>query len=182
MKLFLPLLYLFLLANPNTSQAQDTDGGAKDSSGKNVGFEGGIFLGNLLPDQITGVSEITGLGGARAGYRLGPGTFAEAAFATGNGDGVEWKNFDLDVRMDIPVETLVVIADIGPDVTYYKGNGTSRRMIFGVHVGGGIQTMIGCMTWFRADMKFAASPGTSLFISFGFVFRFPGGGSGGGGA
>lgn len=155
--------------------------GEKDTSGKNIGLEAGFQVGNLLPNQIGGVTEIIGMGGVRAGYRLGTSTFGEGGFTTGNGSGVEWKNFEMSIRMEAPIEHLVAIAYIGPDLTYYHGVGDSNRVIFGGHVGGGLQAQLGGATWFRADMKFAASPGTSLYISAGLMFRLPGGGGGGGG-
>jgi hypothetical protein len=161
--------------------AQEDGDDKKDLSGANVGTEFGVFIGNILPNQIDGVSEITGLGGARFGYGLGGLSFVEGAFTTGNGNGVEWKNVELSIRMDIPVENLVGIAYIGPDLTYYKPAGSdSNKIVFGAHAGGGVQTLVGRTTWFRFDMKFGVSPGTSLYIGVGFVFRFPGGGVGGG--
>lgn len=157
--------------------AQEDDERGKDLIGANVGTEFGVFIGNLLPNQISGVTEITGLGGFRAGYKMGHLSFAEAAFTTGNGNGVEWKNVEMSIRMDIPVENLVGIAYIGPDVTYYKPAGSdSEKIVFGAHAGGGVQTLVGRTTWFRFDMKFGVSPGTSLYIGVGFVFRLPGGG------
>ena len=161
--------------------AQEPEEGKKDFSGANVGTEFGLFVGNLLPNQIGGVTEIQGMGGIRAGLKTGHLTFAEAAFTTGNGNGVEWKNMELSIRMDIPVENLVGSVYIGPDVNYYKPAGSdSTKVIFGGHVGGAVQSMLGRTTWFRFDMKFGISPGTSMYIGVGFVFRFPGGGGGAG--
>jgi hypothetical protein len=161
--------------------SQEEAAGNADLTGQNVGWEGGFFLGNLLPNQIAGLTEITGMGGVRGGYRWGPTTFFESAFTTGNGDGAEWKNLSGSIRMDIPVENLVGLVYLGPDITYYKGVGRSNQMIFGGHVGGGIQVAIGGATWFRMDMKLGLSPGTSLFISAGIVFRMASGGGGAGG-
>lgn len=146
-----------------------------------VGFEAGFLLGNLLPNQVPGVREITGVGGLRVGMKMGKSGFAEATTVMGNGSGAEWKNLFLSYRVDIPVETLVGFAYVGPDVSYFKGaNSNSTKMIFGGHVGGGIQSHIGGDIWFRAEMKFGVSPGTSLMINAGFVFRMPSDGGGGG--
>src|SRR5690606_17894066 len=110
---------------------------------------------------------------------MGAGTFAEGTLMMGNGHGVEWKNFWISARMDMPVENLVAIASIGPGVTYYKpANSGSTKIIFGGHVGGGIQTQLGGATWFRADMKLGFSPGTSLYFGAGIVFRMADGGGG----
>ncbi len=174
------IIFVPCLAWSQPDENLNDDEARKAESGQNVGYEAGFFLGNLLPNQIGGVTEITGLGGARGGYKMGHNAFAEAALYTGNGSGAEWKSASASLRMDIPVETLVGMAYLGPDIVYYKGAGSSSaKVIFGGHVGGGIQALIGGITWFRADMKFGFSPGTSLFISFGFVFRMPNGGSGG---
>lgn len=177
-----PVLILTIVLFAKSAGAQPAEGGGKgDFSGKNVGTEMGFHIGNLLPNQISGVTEITGLGGVRGGYKIGNMIFAESSIAMGNGDGVEWKNLDLGIRMDIPVENLVGMAYIGPDITYYKpSNSGSTKIIFGAHAGGGVQTKLGETIWFRGDMKFGISPGTSLYISFGFVFRFAGGSGGGG--
>lgn len=168
--------------NVGAAWAQDDDSKDVGGGGQNVGWETGLLIGNLLPNQIGGVTEITGMGGFRAGYRLGPTSFGESTFISGNGHGVEWKNLSASIRMDIPVENFVGIAYVGPDMTYYKNaNSSSNRMIFGGHVGGGIQVRMGGTAWLRADMKFGLSPGTSMFIGLGLNFRFPGGGGSGAG-
>ena len=156
-------------AQPNSA---DTDPAPQ---GSEAPFEAGFHLGNLLPNQIDGLTEIIGLGGVRAGVRLAPLTYAEAGLTMGNGEGAEWKNAQIDLRMDIPVENLVGIAYIGADMIYFKGAGHSEKLIFGGHAGGGIQMPLTGIGWFRSEMKFGFSPGTSLYIGFGFVFRIGGG-------
>lgn len=169
---------LIALLSAGNVWAQDED--ASKGMGQNVGWEAGALIGNLLPNQIGGVTEITGLGGMRVGYRVGTSSFAEATMLMGNGHGVEWKNVSVSYRMDIPVENFVGLAYVGPDITYYKGaNSSSNRIIFGGHVGGGIQTSLGGLTWLRGDMKFGLSPGTSMFIGLSLIFRFAGDSSGG---
>jgi hypothetical protein len=147
-------------------------------SGADAPYELGFHLGNLLPNQIDGVTEIMGLGGVRGGLRISPGSYFEAGFITGNGEGAEWKNAHLDVRMDIPVENLVGVAYVGADTIYYQGRGQGNKVVFGGHAGGGIQAHLSGSAWFRADMKFGFSPGTSLYIGAGLVFRMGAGGAG----
>ncbi|MBX7231694.1 MAG: hypothetical protein K1X29_06375 [Bdellovibrionales bacterium] len=178
---------IVLLLWHSISYAQEESNIKKDELGQNVSWELNGHLGNLLPNQIEGVTEITGLGGIRSGFRTGQNSFAEMGFMAGNGNNVKWKNLDFSLRMDVPIESMVAFAYIGPDLTYYQAADTSNssgmtspKLTFGGHAGGGIQTLIGGITWFRADMKFSVSPGTSLYIGFGFSFRFPGGGSGSG--
>jgi hypothetical protein len=105
------------------------------------------------------------------GLRIAPQSYFEAGFISGNGEGVEWKNAHVDIRMDIPVENLVGVAYVGADTVYYTGNGRGSKLIFGGHAGGGIQSHLSGAAWFRADMKFGFSPGTSLYIGAGLVFR-----------
>jgi hypothetical protein len=142
-----------------------------DTSGSKAKYELGFHLGNLLPNQIDGVREIIGLGGVRAGFRFAPMTYAEGGVIMGNGSGVEWKDVHVDVRMDIPVENLVGMAYVGGDTVYYKGADSNSHLIFGGHVGGGLQVCLSGDLWFRSDMKFSFSPGTSLYVGFGFVYR-----------
>lgn len=159
--------------------AGEETGGATAESTKDAPFEAGFHLGNLLPDQIDGVTEIMSLGGVRAGYLLAPRSYAEAGIIMGNGEGQKWKNVHADLRMDIPVETLVGIAYVGADMVQYKGVGTGEKIIFGGHAGGGIQTQLTGAVWFRGDMKFSFSPGTTLYIGFGIMWRLGGGSAGG---
>lgn len=151
------------------ARAQDV--GGSRPQGSDAPFEFGFNLGNLLPNQISGVEEIMPLGGVRAGYRLAGGGYAEAGFIAGNAEGVKWKNAHLDIRMDIPIENLLAVAYVGADSVYYQGVGHGHKLIFGGHAGGGIMAHLGGSAWFRADMKFSFSPGTSLYIGAGLVFR-----------
>lgn len=147
--------------------AQTTGSGSFDDARYELGFH----LGSLLPSQIDGVTEIMGLGGVRGGLMISQGTYFEGGMIFGNGSGQKWKNLHADLRMDVPVENLVGLAYIGADSTYYKGVNASSRLIFGGHVGAGLRTQITGLTWFRSDMKFSFSPGSSLYIGFGFEFR-----------
>jgi len=171
-----PVFLIFISAFCLNAMAQpDLRGGPQ---GSDAPFEAGFHLGNLLPNQIPGVDEIMGLGGLRMGLRIAPESYFEAGFISGNGEGVEWKNAHVDIRMDIPIENLVGIAYLGADTNYYKGNGRGTKLIFGGHAGGGIQAHLSGVAWFRADMKFSFNPGTSLYIGAGLVFRLGGGGPG----
>lgn len=173
-KLFLCALFMAGF----TAAAQNDKAGAGTAQGSDAPFEVGLHLGNLLPNQIAGVTEIIGLGGGRVAMRLAPQTYAEAGIIMGNGEGVKWKNIHADLRMDVPIENLVGVAFVGADTIYYRGaNQSSDRIIFGGHAGGGVQAHLGGPTWFRADMKFGFSPGTSLYFGFGFQFRLGSGGT-----
>jgi hypothetical protein len=171
------LLALALLSAPVAGFAQGADaaGGAGAGPGgamaDNAEYEFGFSVGNLLPNQIAGVTEIMGLGGVIAGMQLAPLSYAEAGLIMGNGNGVTWKNAHLDFRIDIPIENLVGLAYVGADMTYFSGVTGGTRMIFGGHTGGGVMTHLGGSVWGRADMKFSFSPGTTLYIGIGIEFR-----------
>lgn len=160
-----------LWAQPAAAGGGAGAGAGDSAAGSDALYEMGFHIGNLLPNQIDGATEIMGLGGIRGGFRFAPLTYAEAGFITGNGEGVEWKNLHVDLRMDIPVENLVALAYVGGDVIYYNGNGTGTRMVFGGHAGGGVHAHLSGIAWVRADMKFGFSPGTSMYFGIGLEFR-----------
>jgi hypothetical protein len=166
-------LFIFLMIFESRVLAQPTGSGAGAGSpqGSDAPFEAGFHLGNLLPNQISGVDEIMALGGIRMGLRLAPLSYFEVGLISGNGEGVEWRNAHVDIRMDIPMENLLAVAYVGADAAYYKGVGQGDKLIFGGHAGGGIMGHVGGPAWFRGDMKFSFSPGTSLYIGVGLVFR-----------
>jgi len=75
------------------------------------------------------------------------------------------------MRTEMKIEDLVGIIYVGADVTRYEGIGQSANVYGGGHVGGGVMSQIGRSTWVRVDMKFMATPGTSLYINVGLLFR-----------
>lgn len=164
------------------ANAQDRNGreDQEEIPGASGQYEAGFHLGNLLPNQIDGVTEIIGLGGVRAGYRLGKTSFVETGLIMGNGSGAKWKNYHIDIRLDLPIEGMLALAYVGADSVLYEGRGQSSQLIFGGHAGGGIMAHISGIAWFRADMKFGISPGTSLYIGAGLEFRFGEAAQGGG--
>lgn len=166
------LIFAFLLV-PRTGWSQGAGAGAASggSPPDDAQYEFGFSVGNLLPNQIAGVTEIMGLGGVMAGMQLAPLTYAETGVIMGNGNGVQWKNVHLDFRIDIPIENLIGLAYVGADMTYFNGITGGNRLIFGGHAGGGVMTHLGGSVWGRADMKFSFSPGTTLYIGIGIEFR-----------
>ena len=171
MKIFLFLLLLV----PLVSFGQEGD----QPELLNAAFEAGPFIGNLLPNQIDGVTEIHPQWGWWTGFGLGGAGTAEINITSGNGNGVEWSSLSTSLRMDVPIENLIGIVYIGANVSYYKGVDMPKKLFGGGHVGGGVMTPLSKLLYFRADMKFHVNPGTSLLIMGGFLFRFPGGEGGG---
>jgi hypothetical protein len=140
-------------------------------AGQNSTFEFGPFIGDILPNQIPGMTEITGVGGARVGYRLSPLATFEVFGVAGNGSGAQYRNLSGSVRLDVPVENFVGFMFIGLDVTDYTGVSQSNKLFGGGHLGGGIMTQLGGSLWIRSDMKFTFNPGVAMCIDFGFMFR-----------
>lgn len=143
----------------------------KDSGGQPV-FEVGLHMGRLLPNQITGVTEIMPLWGTRVGLHLAQKAYFEGGLIMGSGDGASWQNVHGSFRMDMPIESIVALFFAGVDVTRYEGAGTGKKTFGGGHVGGGLHVHIADAIWFRTDMKFNINPGTSLYFNFGFEARF----------
>jgi hypothetical protein len=144
---------------------------AQADAGSSSTYEIGFHLGDLLPNQIPGVTEIMGMGGLRGGYRLSPVAVSELGFTTGNGDGAQYKNIDFGLRLDMPLDTLVGFVLLGVDITNYKGVGADPVTAGGGHIGGGIMTSLGGSVWIRSDMKFVFNPGISMYIDFSLLFR-----------
>lgn len=143
-----------------------------DPTGANVVYEFTPSGGQILPHQVPGMTEIIGLGGARFGFRMAPRVFFESGFLSGNGEGVEYRNFFGSVRVDIPIETLVGVVFLGGDALNYRGVRKDLKTFGGGHVGGGVQALLGGNVWFRSNMKFNINPGTAMIIDFGLSFRF----------
>lgn len=171
-------LYIFIILCPLLAFGQEEQGPQEIQD--NVVFEMGAHMGNILPNQVPGLTEITGIGGIRGAYRVAPFTFAETSFAAGNGYGAQWKDLSISVRADLPVENILGFVYIGPDLIIYQGTDRAQKLFGGGHAGGGMMMQLGGTTWFRFDMKFNVNPGTAMYISAGVVFRL-GGDTGGGG-
>lgn len=155
--------------------AQSISGRNNPEIGQNVGSEWGFHLGSFLPNQIDGITEILPMWGTRYGFKTKRG-FIEAGADFSKAMGTRFTSVSLSVRGDIPVQSLVGHVSIGIDLHQVVPPGaTENTYLGGGHVGGGIMALIGNDVWFRTDMKFNVNPGTSLYIGFGFIFRFPDG-------
>ena len=166
------LIILFTLI-PSIGFAQDPS--AEPSGSMNAGFEMGAHIGNILPNQVDGVSEIHPQWGLRTGFGLGGDTTCEIGGTAGKGNGADWTQASASLRVDMPIEHLVGVVFLGLDVTRFEGVGRPKKIFGGGHVGGGVMTLLSRNLWFRADMKFNINPGTSLYIGGGFLLRFGGG-------
>ncbi len=167
--LFFVVLFIAVGSAIFTPALAQNQGGDDDKSASNL--EAGFHLGTFLPSQVSGLTEVTGMGGVRGGYRLNPTTVAEMSFTMGNGDGASYKNLSLDARFDVPIESFVTFVFIGLDATYYKGVGQNSLLVGGGNLGGGLMSQVGTSLWLRSDMKFSLNPGASLYFSVSLMFR-----------
>lgn len=162
------VLFLFVcIATKSTAQDGDQEGALFNAS-----YEFGAHVGNILPNQVEGATEIQPQWGLRAGFGLGGAGTSEFTFNAGKDQGVDWKQMSASVRMDMPIEELVGHVYVGLDLTMYESEIKPRVVLGGGHIGGGVMALLSKDLWFRADMKFNINPGTSLFIGGGFLFRF----------
>lgn len=161
------LLSILSFVNPALAQ----EGGSDKPS------EISLFVGSLLPNQIDGVTEILPLFGGRYGLSMW-GVMTEATVFNSHAEGVDFTRFSYSARADLPaIDQFVGLIYGGLDFNYYRPVTASERQTeTGLHVGAGIMMHASDTLWLRSDLCFSASPGTSLSLLFGLVFR-PGGGA-----
>ena len=143
------------------------------ASGGDGGSEISLFLGSFLPNQIDGVTEILPVFGGRFGLRTGAFGAAELGFSNSHAMGVDFTTVTASMRADLPaIDDFFGIVYGGLDVHFYRPVGAENRTTeTGLHVGAGMMMHASDTLWFRSDLKFMASPGTSLALLFGLVFR-----------
>lgn len=150
---------------------------AQGTSGSQFGPEVSGYIGTLLPNQISGVTEILPAWGLRYSHPLSFG-FVEAGVRDSHAKGVVWDVVSLDMRFDMnTVEGFTNIFYLGVDMNAYKPEFRGDRIwIGGAHVGTGLLMKVASTFWIRSDIGLAVSPGTSLFLNIGFAIRTPAGG------
>lgn len=158
---------LGLLAGPHDAVAQE--GGAEQAS------EISLFVGSLLPNQIDGVTEILPVFGGRYGFstdRLG---VAEFGVSNTHAEGVDFTILSASLRADLPaIDQFIGSVYGGVDLSWFRpASSEDRKTETGLHVGAAMAIMVSDTLWFRSDLKFNASPGTSMALQFGLVFRGP---------
>ncbi len=150
---------------------------AQGTSANQFGPEVSGYIGTLLPNQISGVTEILPTWGLRYSYPLSFG-FLEASVRDSHAKGVVWDVASLDMRFDMnTVEGFTNIFYLGVDMNAYKPEFRGDRIwTGGAHVGTGLLMKVASTFWIRTDLGIAVSPGTSLFLNIGFAIRTPAGG------
>ncbi len=162
---------------------------ADDSGGGGPGHKPqlGVFIGRVLPHNISGNDNIFTLWGLRYSSPMGKadkgggGSYLDFTFLGGNGANVHWGGLSLDLSMQMPIETLVAAAGLGFDFTQYSSDTQSTKGVFGEHFIGSVMSRMGSSSLLRFDMKFSANPGSTVFFGLGLVLEFDGSSSSGGG-
>jgi hypothetical protein len=150
------------------TQAQESSGGG----GAGSKSQAGAFIGNMLPNNVPGMDEITPLWGLRYSYPIANMVYAEGGTVFSHSNGVDWKGAFASIRMDISMETLIAMTYIGLDYTNYSGEGQKTTNKGGGHAGGGVMSELGGNTYMRFDMKLNSQPGTSLYFALGLSYLF----------
>jgi hypothetical protein len=158
---------IIVVGRPTDAAAQEGAGGGAGGS------EFSLFIGSLLPNQIDGVTEILPVFGGRYGIPTGRVGVAEFGFGNTHAEGVDFTTFSGSLRADLPaVDQFVGFVYGGVDISYFRPAGSEdRKTDTGLHVGAGLSVHASDTLWFRSDLKFSASPGTSLSLLFGIVFQ-----------
>jgi hypothetical protein len=140
----------------------------KEMVGSDIAIHGGF----LLPNQIDGVTEIMpfwGLGYARD-TSLGMMVFD---FYNSNAKGVTFNTLSVSARGERLLADHVIGMILG-GVSYnaYMPQGKSSfESVLGAHIGLSAMTYLAESAWISADLRFMASPGTSLSIGASLIFR-----------
>lgn len=138
-------------------------------------------LGTFLPNQINGVTEVLPMWSFGYGIPSRKG-FLEFGADLANAKGLSYYIAHVGYRGDFQVEDLLITADLGVDVHFYKqmdtidpNTGLNAQSPFSVygggHISGGLLAHIGDQLWFKGIMKFNINPGASLYVGFGFELR-----------
>ena len=155
--------------------AQDEGGGG--GGGDSYGSEMGFHLGQLLPNQVEGVTEILPVYGFRYGYPTKAG-IAELGLNNTHARGIDFTTIELGLRADLePMPNFLANVMVGGDMHYYSPeNSNDRQTHYGGHVGTGLMMLVSDTLWARGEMKFLFNPGVAMYFGFGFVLRSKGGG------
>lgn len=164
------VLWIFcagILLSVSDAKAQE-DGAAE-------GSEISLFVGSLLPNQIDGVTEILPVFGGRYGFSTDRMGVAEFGVSNTHAEGVDFTVVSASLRAELPaIDQFVGSVYGGLDFTWFRPAGAEERQSeTGLHVGAALSAMISNTLAFRSDLKLNASPGTSMALQFGLVFKGP---------
>lgn len=163
---------LFLLFSLVTN-AQEGDGDPWDFS-----WGWGSTTGPMLPNQVNGLTEIQPSVAVRFSLDKEKGGAYEFALHSSNAEGATWYNASFGIRGEVPFDVFLAIFTLGIDHHMWTDANQVNRQTTGGHTGLGLMTNIAGDLFFRTDMTFFVTPGTMLYIGFGFEFRYPSSGDG----
>lgn len=170
-RLFTRLLLCLSIGGPSSASAQD----AFQNSSRNF-WDLSAHAGSLLP-SVRFVREIVPGWGLRAATSTSRGTFELETFH-GRGNGIVYHSVSLDYRLDLLGDILPVHFVIGGHMDFYQAPRVpDLTPAGGWHFGGGLlQPIIGPLAM-RFDFKYRFSPGQSVYVGVGFLYRLPGTGT-----
>ena len=161
---FWRMLYLFFICTLHTPA------GLAQSESK-TGTELTVFVGELLPHQISGLSDMLPVFGGRYGLPFSFGT-VEAEFSNSHSFGVDWTNFALSLTGQstlFPDGSALYFG--GVDTSLYRSLGDqNRQLAVGFHVGGGVILKVVRSFWLRTDAKLMSGPGVTLMVDVGISY------------
>lgn len=158
------LVLVVLILQIPRAQAQDAGLGIDNT-------DLSLHFGPLLPSRIPGVREILNGWGLRAGTQTARGFF-EAEYFNVKGGGVTYQSVGLDARLKVFDDVLQAHALLGMHIDSFQGLDEVSKISGGWHIGGGVMQEIAGPFLLRGDFKYRFSPGTSLLVSIGVVYRF----------
>jgi hypothetical protein len=149
-----------------------------EEAGENTdAYEIGIHAGPFLPSRISRVREIVQAWGPQVTIPTRKGLFEISSFH-GRGSGIVYNSLSLDYRADIVNSILPVHVLLGIHGDYYAPPDDNFKFGGGWHFGGGVTQEITRALLLRTDFTYRFSPGNSLYVGVGLVYRFLGGGAG----
>ena len=86
---------------------------AQEENKSKFGFGYSILTGPLLPNQITDVTEIQPTWGIMLDLPMSDGGMYEVGWLNSNAHGVQYNNFSLSIRGEIPIDTFLLHAYLG---------------------------------------------------------------------
>ncbi|HEX4925168.1 MAG TPA: hypothetical protein VFV50_13830, partial [Bdellovibrionales bacterium] len=175
------LTIVFLALTPAIARAQTSETEQRLSpGGGSRSAQLGVNTGPFLVSGVSGVREILPFVGVRLGLPFRK-MYFEATAMSGRTQGIEYHQGDVGFRFDFELDFIQYFALLGADFHYWKRVPTEwqefpYRSGQGWHTGMGLFYPISEALSFRNDFKVNFGPGTSLYVSFGFVYHFESGG------
>lgn len=149
---------------------------ARAQSSSTASDELNLFVGYQLPSGTEGISEILPVFGFRYEIATAKVGFIDLGLMNTHASGVDFSTFEFGLRGTIPMSAgLDAVFYGGGDLNYYKPETQeNRKFEFGYHAGVGAMLAVTDNLWLRTDLKFMLTPGTNLYMLFGFAFRTAG--------